>query len=143
LLLASLATKTLVPQESRVGGMPIGQMSLLPERPKCTNSRNPSGGASPWRGRGAEAGAGAQVSVQAIDATVGALAPALDVGRVFTGVALGVPHALRCIICYRGHHYCALALSEELQRWLLFDDAHVRCPGWQPPMPLPAPGLCL
>ncbi len=68
------------------------------------------------------------MSLQAIEATVGALAPVLDVGRVFQGVAPGVPHTLRCIICYRGHHYCALALSEELQRWLLFDDAHVRCP---------------
>lgn len=66
------------------------------------------------------------MSGQAIDATVGALAPALDVGRLFRGVLPGAPYALRCIICYRGHHYCALALSEELQRWLLFDDARVR-----------------
>ena len=66
------------------------------------------------------------MSQQAIDATVGALATSLDVGRLFRGVAPGAPHGLRCIICYRGHHYCALALSEELQRWLLFNDANVR-----------------
>ncbi|KAK9841748.1 hypothetical protein WJX81_000543 [Elliptochloris bilobata] len=70
-----------------------------------------------------------QVSQQAIDTTVGALAPALDVGRLFRGVPPLLPHALRCIICYRGHHYCALALSEELQRWLLFNDANVRLVG--------------
>ena len=70
-----------------------------------------------------------QVSQQAIDATVGALAPSVDVGRLFRGVAPGGPHALRCIICYRGHHYCALVLSEELQRWLLFNDANVRSRG--------------
>jgi len=86
------------------------------------------------------AGAGAQVSAQAIDATVGALAPALDVGRLFRGVPPGAPHALRCIICYRGHHYCALALSEELQRWLLFDDARVRPP---PPAVLRCPAVLL
>ena len=32
-------------------------------------------------------------------------------------------------MCYAGHHYQSYALSEELDRWLLFDDTTIKLIG--------------
>jgi ubiquitin C-terminal hydrolase len=47
-------------------------------------------------------------------------------------MSAGAHYSLRSVICYFGHHYQAFVLSEELQQWLLFDDAVIKVVGdWQ------------
>ena len=47
-------------------------------------------------------------------------------GEVFLGIGPGLHcYRLRCMVCYYGEHYQALILLPAMQRWVLFDDAHV------------------
>lgn len=75
-----------------------------------------------------------QASMDAIKGTLAALGPQLEVPLVVGvpstpaaaavwPVGQGSVFSLRSVICYVGHHYVAFALSEELNMWLLFDDA--------------------
>ncbi|BDA41097.1 probable inactive ubiquitin carboxyl-terminal hydrolase 54 at C-terminar half [Coccomyxa sp. Obi] len=67
-----------------------------------------------------------QASRDAIFSVVDSLAVTLDVGGVFKGVPAGPSYVLRTVVCYFGHHYQAYALSEELNKWLLFDDTNIK-----------------
>ena len=60
-----------------------------------------------------------------INATIAALAPTIDPAGIFRSAPAGPPYALRCVVCYFGHHYKAYVLSEELDEWLLFDDTTI------------------
>ena len=70
-----------------------------------------------------------QVGPDAISGTMRAISTSLDASRVFACRAAGRGYALKCIVCYVRSHYQAFAFSQELGRWLLFDDADVTLAG--------------
>lgn len=70
-----------------------------------------------------------QVPPPVLEATFSALRTDLDASKLFAGQDDALPYRLRCVVCYSSAHYCVFALSEEVGRWLLLNDAEVTVVG--------------